>query len=52
MRKARDQTFRKSDIFRLIETAKRKGLPIARIDVTSDGKLSLIVGEPAKTNDP
>lgn len=48
-RKPRDQLFKKSDVFRLIESAKRKGLPIARIDVTRDG-LSLIVGEPAKAN--
>ena len=48
-RKPRDQLFKKSDVFRLIESAKQKNLPIARIDVEPDGKLSLIVGEPGKT---
>jgi len=46
-RKPRDQLFKKTDVFRLIETARAKGLPIARIDATRDG-LSLIVGDPAK----
>jgi hypothetical protein len=44
-RKPRDQLFKKTDVFRLIETARAKGLPIARIDATRDG-LSLIVGDP------
>ena len=48
-RKPRDQLFKKSDLFRLVESAKAKGLPIARIDVTRDG-ISLIVGETAKAD--
>ena len=49
-RRGRDTLFRKNDIFRLIESARRKGLPIARINVTRDGDLSLVVGdEPEKT---
>jgi hypothetical protein len=49
-RKSRDQLFKKTDVFRLIETARAKGLPIARIDATRDG-LSLVVGEPTKAAD-
>lgn len=49
-RKPRDQLFKRSDIYRLIESARRKGLHIARIDVEPDGKLSLIVGETAKAD--
>lgn len=49
-RKPRDQLFRKSDVYRLIESAKAKGLPIARIDVTRDG-LSLVVGEPVDNHE-
>ena len=45
-RKPRDQLFKKSDLLRLVESAKAKGLPIARIDVTRNG-ISLIVGETA-----
>lgn len=46
-RKPRDQLFKKTDVFRLIESARAKGLPIARIDATREG-LSLVVGEPVK----
>jgi hypothetical protein len=46
-RKPRDQMFKKSDVYRLIETAKAKGLSIAGIEVTRDG-LRLTIGEPAK----
>ena len=49
-RKPRDQLFKKTDFFRLVESAEAKNLPIQRIDVTRDG-LSLVVGEPAKANE-
>lgn len=48
-RKPRDQLFKKTDFFRLVESAEAKNLPIQRIDVTRDG-LSLVVGEPAKAD--
>jgi hypothetical protein len=43
-RKPRDQTFRKSDFYRLVDAARAKNLPVARIDVTREG-LSLVVGD-------
>jgi hypothetical protein len=46
-RKPRDQLFNKNDFNRLIDAARHKGLPIARIDAMRDG-LSLVVGEPVK----
>jgi hypothetical protein len=46
-RKPRDQLFKKTDVFRLIEVARAKNLPIARIDAMRNG-LSLVVGEPSK----
>ena len=47
-RKPRDQLFKKSDVYRLVEAARAKNLPVARIVVTRDG-LSLVVGEPEAT---
>jgi hypothetical protein len=46
-RRPRDQLFNRNDFNRLIDSARAKGLPIARIDATRDG-LSLFVGEPVK----
>jgi hypothetical protein len=43
-RKPRDQLFKKSDVYRLVEAARAKNLPVARIVVTREG-LSLVVGE-------
>lgn len=44
-RKPRDQLFKKSDVYRLVEAARAKNLPVARIVVTREG-LSLLVGDP------
>jgi len=43
-RKPRDQLFKKSDVYRLVEVAKAKNLSVSRIVVTREG-LSLVVGE-------
>jgi hypothetical protein len=48
-RKPRDQLFKKSDVYRLIEAARAKGLPVRRIDIKRDG-MSLIIGEPSNDN--
>jgi hypothetical protein len=48
-RKPRDQLFKKSDVYRLIEAARAKGLPVRRIDINRDG-MSLIVGELSSDN--
>ena len=42
-RKPRDQLFKKSDFYRIVEATKAKGLTVTRIDVTRDG-LSVFVG--------
>jgi hypothetical protein len=47
-RRPRDQLFKKTDMYRLVEVARAKNLPVSRIDVTRDG-LSLVVGEPEAT---
>ena len=46
-RKPRDQLFNKTDVYRIIEAARAKNLPIARIEFRRDG-MSLVVGEPVK----
>jgi hypothetical protein len=46
-RRPRDQLFNRNDFNRLVDAARKKGLPIARIDAMRDG-LSLVVGEPPK----
>ena len=43
-RKPRDQLFKKSDVYRLVEVARAKNLSVSRIVVTREG-LSLVVGE-------
>jgi hypothetical protein len=42
--------FNVNDFNRLVDSARRKGLPIKSIEARRDG-LSLIVGEPAKAGD-
>jgi hypothetical protein len=49
-RKPRDQLFKKSDVYRLVEAARAKNLRVARIVVTREG-LSLVVGEATPTPD-
>lgn len=49
-REPRSPLFKKPDLSKLIELAKKKGLPNYRIEIRHDG-LTLIVGEAAKANE-
>jgi hypothetical protein len=40
------QHFRQSDVFKAIKAAVRAGLPVARVELSSDGRIIVIAGKP------
>lgn len=44
-------TFRESDIKRMMRAVQRAGASVQRVEVTPDGKMSVIVGNPSGTGD-
>jgi hypothetical protein len=39
-------TFKKADVTRAIDAARKSGLDIGRVEVTKDGTISIVVGKP------
>lgn len=45
-------TFKQSDLTRALKGAKAAGVAVARVEVGTDGKIIIVVGEPAPGDAP
>jgi hypothetical protein len=48
-------TFKEADVVRAIRAATKAGLPVARVEIASDGKIVVVAGKPhenAETGNP
>jgi hypothetical protein len=47
----RPQTFRQGDVTRAVRATKAAGVKVARVEITKEGKITVVTGEPAPADE-